>query len=200
MKTQQQTIATAAAYLPQTLQTLSPQVSSPDAANSANECSALSVFRGCAPATVEQLMPLLYRLAVNFPAMGTTYTVGAERISFWTVLGEQLAQLGWSAERTRYAVEYMLRRCPYKEFRVAEFLNLDKHVATLSNEDFAAIERSRAPHKPIVSMQLDGKQVLMFQEDADRLGYTGYRRRYTTYEAERMTKQERLANGIRWLD
>lgn len=196
METQNQ-IATVAAYLPQTSQALSPQASSPEAVNSAN---ALSVFRACAPATVEQIMPLLYRLAVNFPAMGTTYTVGTERISFWTVLGEQLAQLGWSAERTRYAVEYMLRRCPYKEFRVAEFLNIDQQVTTLSNADFAAIERSRVPHKPIVSVQTGDRQVLMWQEDADRLGYKDYLRRYTTYEAERMTPQQRRAYGIRWLD
>lgn len=186
-----------AEYLHKTSQQLSRQDSSQEVVESNN---ALSVFRGYAPATVEQLMPLLYRLAVNFPAMGTTYTVGAERISFWTVLGEQLAQLGWSAERTRYAVEYMLRRCPYKEFRVAEFLNIDKHVTTLSNADFAAIERSRVPHKPIVSVQAGDRQVLMWQEDADRIGYKDYRRRYTTYEAERMTPQQRRENGIRWMD
>lgn len=186
-----------AEYLHKTSQQLSRQDSSQEVVESNN---ALSVFRGYAPATVEQLMPLLYRLAVNFPAMGTTYTVGTERISFWTVLGEQLAQLGWSAERTRYAVEYMLRRCPYKEFRVAEFLNIDQHVNTISNADFAAIERSRAPHKPIVSVQTGDRQVLMFQEDADMLGYKDYRRRYTTYEAERMTPQQRRENGIRWID
>ncbi|MGM9810994.1 MAG: hypothetical protein ACI30J_09045, partial [Paludibacteraceae bacterium] len=84
--------------------------------------------------------------------------------------------------------------------RVAEFLNLDQQVATLSTADFAAIERSRSPHKPIVSVQTGDRQVLMFQEDADRLGYTDYQRRYTTYEAERMTPQERRAYGIRWLD
>ena len=145
-------------------------------------------------------MPYILRLAVNFPAMNTAYqSPSGGTITFWTVLAEQVIALGWSAERTRYAVEYMLRNCPYKEFRVAEFLNIDKQVSTLSNEDFAAIERSRVPHKPIVSVQADGKQVLMFQEDADSLGYKNYRRRYTTYEAERMTPQERSANGIRWL-
>ena len=146
-------------------------------------------------------MPYILRLAVNFPAMNTAYQSPAGgTITFWTVLAEQVISLGWSAERTRYAVEYMLRNCPYKEFRVAEFLNIDKQVTTLSNEDFAAIERSRVPHKPIVSVQADGKQVLMFQEDADSLGYKNYRRRYTTYEAERMTPQERRENGILWLD
>ena len=163
--------------------------------------SSLSVFRTLPPARNTEVMPYILRLAVNFPAMNTAYqSPSGGTITFWTVLAEQVIALGWSAERTRYAVEYMLRNCPYKEFRVAEFLNIDQKVSTLSNEDFAAIERSRAPHKPIVSMQADGKQVLMFQEDADSLGYKNYSRRYTTYEAERMTPQERLANGIRWLD
>lgn len=146
-------------------------------------------------------MPYILRLAVNFPAMNTSYqSPNGGTITFWTVLAEQLVTLGWSAERTRYAVEYMLRHCPYKEFRVAEFLNIDQQVTTLSNADFAAIERSRVPHKPIVSVQTGDGQVLMWKEDADRLGYKDYCRRYTTYEAERMTPQQRRANGIRWLD
>lgn len=144
-------------------------------------------------------MPLMYRMAANFPAMNMTYTIGNERISFWTVLGEQIAQLGWSYERTKYAAEYMLRNCKYREFRVAEFLQLDQEVQTISQEDFAAIERARIPHKPIVVAMLDGKAVLLYQEQADALRLT-YRRHYTTYEAMQMTPTERRANGINWLD
>ncbi|MGM9810821.1 MAG: hypothetical protein ACI30J_08150, partial [Paludibacteraceae bacterium] len=95
--------------------------------------SALSVFRTLPPASNAEVMPYILRLAVNFPAMNTAYqSPNGGTITFWTVLAEQVVSLGWSAERTRYAVEYMLRHCPYKEFRVAEFLNLDQQVATLS--------------------------------------------------------------------
>lgn len=144
-------------------------------------------------------MPLMYRMAANFPAMNMTYTIGNERISFWTVLGEQIAQLGWSYERTKYAAEYMLRNCKYREFRVAEFLQLDKNVQTISQEDFAAIERSRMPHKPIVSAELNGKHVLLWLADAEQAGLP-YRRRWTTWEAEQMTREERKAAGIKWMD
>ena len=145
-------------------------------------------------------MPHILRLAVNFPAMNTAYTAGAgnAQITFWTVLAEQVIALGWSAERVRYAVEYMLRNCPYREFRVAEFLQFDKNIHEIDNAEFAAIERSRAPHKPIVAAQIDGKWRLFYQEDAERIGLTDYQRRYTTYEASRMTPAERKKCGINW--
>lgn len=132
--------------------------------------------------------------------MNGTYTVGNEKISFWTVLGEQIAQLGWSYERTKYAAEYMLRNCKYREFRVAEFLQLDKDVPTISQADFAAIERSKTPHKPIVITRVGNECKMLFKADADRIGITDYRRRHTTWEALQMTAEQRKENGIKWLD
>lgn len=144
-------------------------------------------------------MPYILRLAVNFPAMNTAYQAPqGGQITFWTVLAEQVVALGWSAERTRYAVEQILRNCPYREFRVAEFLNIDSQVHEITNAEFSAIERSRTPHKPIVSTQIDGKWRLLYQEDAERIGLTNYKRRYTTYEASRMTPAERKKCGINW--
>lgn len=179
-----------------TSQEVSPSASSPAEAQADN---GMSIYRRCAPATVEQIMPLVYRLAVNFPAMGTIYQIGNEKISFWTVLGEQLAQLGWSAERTRYAVEYMLRNCKYREFRVAEFLNIDRQVHMISSEEFAAIERSRMPHKPIVVTQVGDAYQMLYKDDADKIGVP-YRRKYTTWEASQMSREERKAAGIKWFD
>lgn len=144
-------------------------------------------------------MPLVYRLAVNFPAMGSTIQVGSERISFWTVLGEQLVQLGWSRQRIEYACNQLLRNCPYREFRVAEFLQLDKHIHEIDNAEFAAIERSNMPHKPIVSAQIDGRYKLLYQEEADALGLTGYQRRYTSWEARQMSPEQRRQHGINWI-
>lgn len=144
----------------------------------------------------------MLRLAVNFPAMNTAYTAGAgngAQITFWTVLAEQVIALGWSAERVRYAVEYILRNCPYREFRVAEFLQLDKHIHEISNAEFAAIERSNMPHKPIVSAQIDGRYRLLWQYEADALGLTDYQRRYTTYEARLMSPEQRRQHGINWI-
>lgn len=143
----------------------------------------------------------MLRLAVNFPAMNTAYTAGAGngQITFWTVLAEQVIALGWSAERVRYAVEYILRNCPYREFRVAEFLQLDKHIHEISNAEFAAIERSNMPHKPIVSAQIDGRYKLLYQEEADALGITDYQHRYTTYEARQMSPEQRRQHGIHWI-
>ena len=144
-------------------------------------------------------MPLVYRLAVNFPAMGNTIQVGSERISFWTVLGEQLVQLGWSRQRIEYACNQLLRHCPYREFRVAEFLQFDKNVHEIDNAEFAAIERSHAPHKPIVAVRIDGRYKLIYQDEADALGLTDYQRRYTTWEARQMTPEQRKQAGIHWL-
>ena len=162
----------------------------------------MSVFRALPPATSQEVMPYILRLAVNFPAMNTAYTAGAgngAQITFWTVLAEQVIALGWSAERVRYAVEYMLRNCPYREFRVAEFLQLDKHIHEITNAEFAAIERSRAPHKPIVAVRIDGRYKLLYQDEADALGLTGYSRRYTTWEAQQMTSEQRKQHGINWI-
>lgn len=144
-------------------------------------------------------MPLMYRMAANFPAMNMTYTVGNERISFWTVLGEQIAQLGWSYERTKYAAEYMLRNCKYREFRVAEFLNIDRQVHMISSEEFTAIERSRMPHKPIVVTQVGDAYQMLYKDDADKIGVS-YTRKYTTWEASQMSREERKAAGIKWFD
>lgn len=159
----------------------------------------LSVFRNQPPATAKEVMPLVYRLAVNFPAMSNVIQVGSERISFWTVLGEQLVQLGWSRQRIEYACNQLLRNCPYREFRVAEFLQLDKHIHEITNAEFAAIERSNMPHKPIVSAQIDGRYKLLYQEEADALGLTGYQRRYTSWEARQMSPEQRRQYGINWI-
>ena len=160
----------------------------------------LSVFRNQPPATATEVMPLVYWLAVNFPAMGSTIQVGSERISFWTVLGEQLVQLGWSRQRIEYACNQLLRNCPYREFRVAEFLQFDKNVHEIDNAEFAAIDRSNSPHKPIVAVRIDGRYKLIYQEDADAIGLTDYQRRYTTWEANQMTPEERKQRGVHWMD
>lgn len=145
-------------------------------------------------------MPFILRLAVNFPAMNTAYQTPNGQITFWTVLADQVAALGWSVERTKFATDYMLRNCPYREFRVAEFLKLDKQVQTIDQAEFARIEESHQPHEPIVTAKIDGKWVLLYQADADRIGLTNYKRRYTTYEAMQMTPAERKQNGIHWID
>ncbi len=145
-------------------------------------------------------MPYILRLAVNFPAMNTAYQApNGEKITFWTVLADQVAALGWSVERTRFATDYMLRNCPYREFRVAEFLSLDKQVHIIDNAEFARIDSSRQPNAPIVSAQIDGKWILLYQADADRIGLTDYQRRYTTYEVQQMSADERKQNGIYWM-
>lgn len=160
----------------------------------------LSAFRSQPPATATEVMPLVYRLAVNFPAMSNAIQVGSERISFWTILGEQLVQLGWSRQRIEYACNQLLRNCPYREFRVAEFLQFDKNVHEIDKAEFTAINRSNAPHKPIVAVRIDGRYKLIYQEDADALGITDYKRRYTTWEANQMTPEERKQKGIYWID
>ncbi len=145
-------------------------------------------------------MPYILRLAVNFPAMNTAYQApNGQQITFWTVLADQVAALQWSVERTRYAVDYMLRHCPYRDFRVAEFLQLDRQVHVIDTAEFARIEDSRQPHKPIVCCTVDGVQMLLYKDDADRLGITDYQRRYTTYEAEQMSPAERKQHDIFWI-
>lgn len=131
--------------------------------------------------------------------MSNTIQVGSERINFWTVLGEQLVQLGWSKQRIEYACNQLLRNCPYREFRVAEFLQLDKNVHEIDNAEFAAINRSNTPHKPIVAVRIDGRYKLIYQEDADAIGLTDYQRRYTDWEVEQMSPEERKQNGIFWI-
>ncbi len=134
--------------------------------------------------------------------MNTAYQApNGQNITFWTVLADQVAALGWSAQRTRYAVDYMLQHCPYREFRVAEFLQLDKQVHIIDNAEFTRIEESHRPHAPIVCAHFeDGSWIWLYQADADRIGLTNYERRYTTYEAMQMTPAERRQHGIYWID
>lgn len=181
-------------------QRISQEVSVSAGTSESASSNPLSVFRNQPPATATEVMPLVYRLAVNFPAMGSTIQVGSERISFWTVLGEQLVQLGWSRQRIEYACNQLLRNCPYREFRVAEFLQFDKNVHEIDNAEFTAINRSNAPHKPIVAVRIDGRYKLIYQDDADALGITEYQRRYTTWEANQMTPEERKQRGVLWMD
>ncbi len=132
--------------------------------------------------------------------MNTAYKApNGQSVTFWTVLADQVAALGWSAQRTRYAVDYMLRNCPYREFRVAEFLQLDRQVHIIDNAEFTRIEESRRPHEPIVTAKIDGRLVWLYQADAERIGLTNYERRYTTYEALQMTPEEKKQNGIYWI-
>lgn len=159
----------------------------------------LSVFSRQNPATKEEAMPLIYRLAVNFPAMSNTIQVGSERINFWTVLGEQLVQLGWSKQRIEYACNQLLRNCRFKEFRVAEFLQIDRLIPVISREEFDAINNRRQPHKPIVYAHIGDKWQYVYQEDADIFGLTEYNRRYTDWEVEQMSPEERKQNGIFWI-
>lgn len=160
----------------------------------------LSVFRQYPPATPAEIKANILRLAVNFPAMNTAYKApNGQSVTFWTVLADQVAALGWSAQRTRYAVDYMLRNCPYREFRVAEFLKLDKQVQTIDQAEFARIEESHRPHEPIVTAKIDGRWVMLYQADADRIGLTDYKRRYTTYEGLQMTPEERKQKNIHWI-
>lgn len=161
----------------------------------------LSVFRQYPPATPAEIKANILRLAVNFPAMNTAYKApNGQSVTFWTVLADLVAALGWSAQRTRYAVDYMLRNCPYREFRVAEFLQLDRQVHIIDNAEFTRIEESRRPHEPIVCAHFDdGRWVWLYQADAERIGLTRYERRYTTYEALQMTPEERKKNNIHWI-
>ena len=179
-------------------QKISQEVSISVGRQEAND-NPLSVFSRQQPATKEEAMPLVYRLAVNFPAMSNTIQVGNERISFWTVLGEQLVQLGWSKQRIEYACNQLLRNCKYKEFRVAEFLQIDRLISVISREEFAAINSRRQPHKPIVCARIGGSWQYVYQEDADMFGLTEYNRQYTNWEAEQMSPEERKQKHIYWL-
>lgn len=131
--------------------------------------------------------------------MSNTIQVGSERINFWTVLGEQLVQLGWSKQRIEYACNQLLRNCRFKEFRVAEFLQIDRLIPVISREEFDAINNRRQPHKPIVYAHIGDKWQYVYQEDADIFGLTEYNRRYTDWEVEQMSPEERKQNGIFWI-
>lgn len=183
-----------ALYRPKSSQTVSISVGRQETNN-----NPLSVFNRQQPATAEEAMPLVYRLAVNFPAMSNTIKVGNERISFWTVLGEQLVQLGWSKQRIEYACNQLIRNCKFREFRIAEFLQIDRLIPVISREDFVAINNRRQPHKPIVSAHIGNSWQYVYQEDADMFGLTEYNRSYTDWEVEQMSPEERKQNGIFWI-
>lgn len=121
-----------------------------------------SAFGGQAPATPQQTAPLLARLAVNYPRMNQQYA----GVSFWTMLGEQLVELGWSEERIRYAVNKMIREYEFPTFTAADFLKIDLDIPT-----FTGVEAERLPKDIKLAIAKFGdKWKICYLEDAKRLG------------------------------
>ena len=87
-------------------------------------------------------------------------------VSFWTMLGEQLQELGWSEERVRYAVTHMLQNYKYATFTAADFLEIDKDIPHWTSE--------QAEHLPTdqeyVTAKFPDKWWICLKADAERLG------------------------------
>lgn len=143
-------------------------------------CKQTSVFNGLPPATKQQIAPLLARLAVNFPKMNQQFA----GVSFWTMLGEQLQELGWSEERVRYAVTLMLQNYKYQTFTAADFLSIDKDIPTFTTQQ---AEELPANHSPLTIAKIDGKWQVCFKADAERIGLE---------HREWLTNKEREERGI----
>lgn len=126
-------------------------------------CRSTSAFRGLAPATKNEVTPLLARLAVAFPSMNQQFA----GVSFWTVLGEQLADEQWNESRVRYAVNYMLKNYQYKTFTVADFLKIDKDIPHWTG---AEAENLPDGHKPLAMANFGDRWWICYKEDAERLG------------------------------
>ena len=122
-----------------------------------------SVFRGQPIIDSQMAAILLARLAVNYPQMNTTYN----GVSFWTVLGEQLIDEGWSEDRVRYAVNCMLKYYKYPTFTVADILQIDKDIPHWSAAD---AENLPDGHKPLAMANFGDRWWVCYQEDAERLG------------------------------
>lgn len=122
----------------------------------------MSVFRGMPAATPQQAMPLLARLAVNYPKMNQEYA----GVSFWTMLGEQLVELGWSEQRIRYAVNHMIQNYKYQTFTAADFLEIDKDIPHWTS---AEAENLPEGHKPLAMANFGDRWYVCYKEDAERL-------------------------------
>lgn len=125
-------------------------------------CNPTSAFRGLAPATKNEIMPLLSRLAVAFPAMNSV----VEGVSFWMVLGEQLKDEQWSEARIRYAVKHMLKNYQYKTFTIADFLQIDKDIPHWTS---AEAENLPDGHKPLAMANFGDRWLVCYKEDAEIL-------------------------------
>lgn len=128
----------------------------------------VSLFYKEPPATPQQTAQLLARLAVNFPKMNQQYA----GVSFWTVLGEQLVELGWSEKRIRYAVNYMLQNYKYQTFNTAEFLSIDKSIKIYNyNEFFNKFGTTRVSGYCILKERSsDGRILFAITQEAKQLG------------------------------
>lgn len=126
-------------------------------------CRPTSAFRGLAPATSDEIAPMLARLAVAFPSMNQEFA----GVSFWTVLGEQLRDEQWSEARIRYAVNHMLKNYHYKTFTIADFLKLDQDIPHWSAAD---AENLPDGHKPLAMANFGERWWVCYKEDAERLG------------------------------
>lgn len=122
----------------------------------------MSAFRGQPPVDSQMAAVLLARLAVNYPQMNTTYN----GVSFWTVLGEQLIDEGWSEDRVRYAVNCMLKYYKYPTFTVADILQIDKNIQTFTA---AEAELLPADHRPLAMANFGDKWRICYQYDAERM-------------------------------
>lgn len=105
-------------------------------------------------------------------------------VSFWTMLGEQLQELGWSEERVRYAVTLMLQNYKYQTFTAADFLSIDKDIPTFTTQQ---AEELPANHPPLAIAKIDGKWQVCLKADAERMGLE---------HREWLTNKEREERGI----
>lgn len=107
-------------------------------------------------------MPLLARLAVNFPKMNQQFA----GVSFWTMLGEQLQDLGWSEQRVRYAVTLMIQNYKYATFTAADFLEIDKDIPHWTS---AEVENMPTDQE-YANAKFPDRWWICLKADAERLG------------------------------
>lgn len=86
-------------------------------------------------------------------------------VSFWTMLGEQLQDLGWSEQRVRYAVTLMIQNYKYATFTAADFLEIDRDIP-----HWTAIEVENMPtNQEYVIANFGDKWQICLKADAERL-------------------------------
>lgn len=87
-------------------------------------------------------------------------------VSFWTMLGEQLQDLGWSEQRVRYAVTLMIQKYKYATFTAADFLEIDKDIPHWTSAE----AESQPTNREYAMANFGEKWLICLKEDAERLG------------------------------
>ena len=109
--------------------------------------NSVSLYRG-EPASVNEILTSMNRLAASFPRMGN---------DFFNILAERIRANNFTSSRLRDAVNYLIDNFSYKELNVADIIRFDKKVKLYTYRDVCnLVSKGEASMSDFVVREVNG--------------------------------------------